>query len=235
VPFEGSAFAGMRGKGRDQKAVDAPTALVAGDHPAMREGVSAALRAGGLTVCAEAADAEAAIELALRKRPDVCMLDIDMAGGGIRAAAEIARGLPGCAIVMLTVSTEDADLFAALRAGATGYVLKDTDPSELPEAARSVIAGEAVIPRFLVARMVEEFRSRPRRRLTLPETGEVELTKREWEVLELLRAGNSTAEIAYALSVKDVTVRRHVSHLMKKLGVQDRGEMLRLVRDHAQD
>ncbi len=209
--------------------------LVADDHPAMRMGVGGVLEDGGFHVCAEASDAESAIELALRERPDICVLDIDMPGGGVRAAAEISKALPGVAIVMLTVSAKDEDVFAALRAGASGYLLKDGDPRTLPETLRAVLAGEAVIDRPLVTRIVEEFRSRSEKRLRVAGKRDVELTTREWEVLELLQDEKTTAEIAYALSISDVTVRRHVSQLMKKLRARDRRDILRLVREHSPD
>src|ERR671931_1897007 len=102
--------------------------LVADDHPATRAGVRAALNGEGFTVCAEVADGPAAVEAAVRERPDICLLDIHMPGNGIAAAAEISAQVPESAIIMLTVSQADEDLFAALRAGASGYLLKDTNP-----------------------------------------------------------------------------------------------------------
>lgn len=193
------------------------------------------LEDGGFHVVAEASDAESAIELAMRERPDVCVLDIDMPGGGVRAAAEISKGLPGVAIVMLTVSAKDEDLFAALRAGASAYLLKGGDPRTLPETLRAVLAGEAVIDRPLITRMVEEFRSRSDKRVRVAGRRDVKLTTREWEVIELLQQGKTTAEIGYALSISDVTVRRHVSQLVKKLQARDRRDALRLIHEHTSD
>jgi DNA-binding NarL/FixJ family response regulator len=123
---------------------------------------------------------------------------------------------------MLTVSADERDLFASIAAGAAGYLLKDTDPARLPAALHGVLAGEAAIPRRLVGRMVDELSGRQRRRVPLAERGGAELTAREWEILELLRKGASTAETAGRLGISQVTVRRHVSEVVRKLQVPDR-------------
>jgi len=197
--------------------------LIADDHPPTRAGVKAALEKDGFVVCAQAADARAAIEAARSERPDVCLLDIHMPGDGIHAAETISRELPDAAVVMLTVSRTDADLFNALRAGASGYLLKDIDPVRLPLALRGVLEGEAALPRRLVALLIEEFRERKRRR-RIPLVGRrgVELTDREWEVLELMKQGLTTDEIASHLFISPVTVRTHVSAILKKLQVPTR-------------
>ena len=197
--------------------------LIADDHPPTRAGVKAALEKDGFVVCAQAADARAAIEAARSERPDVCLLDIHMPGDGIHAAETISRELPDAAVVMLTVSRTDADLFNALRAGASGYLLKDIDPVRLPLALRGVLEGEAALPRRLVALLIEEFRERKRRR-RIPLVGRrgVELTDREWEVLELMKQGLTTDEIASHLFISPVTVRTHVSSILKKLQVPTR-------------
>lgn len=206
--------------------------LVADDHPPTRARVRAALEGHGFAVCAEVADAASALAAATREHPDVCLLDIHMPGGGIPAAADITAALPDTAVVMFTVSRSDADLFDALRAGASGYLLKDTDPARLPLALRGVLEGEAALPRNLVIRLVEEFRGRGRRkRLSLRGRKGVELTSREWEVLELMREGLTTAEMAERLYVSKVTVRTHVSSILKKLRVPDRAAAVRLLEE----
>jgi DNA-binding NarL/FixJ family response regulator len=201
--------------------------LIADDHPPTRAGVRAALEQRGFEVCAEAADASGAVEAAVREAPDVCLLDIHMPGSGIRAAGQITSQLPETSVVMLTISRTDDDLFDALRAGASGYLLKDMDPGRIANALQGVLAGEAALPRSLTARVIDEFRQRGRRR-RLPLTGArgVDLTSREWEVLELMRQGHSTAEIAGRLFVSRVTVRRHVSSILRKLRVESREDAI---------
>jgi DNA-binding NarL/FixJ family response regulator len=206
--------------------------LIADDHAATRAGVRESVTDDpSFEVCAEASNAQDAIDLAMSERPGLCLLDVHMPGEGIRAAAAITAALPECAVVMLTVSRNDSDLFHSLRAGAAGYLLKDTDPRRLPDALRGVMAGEAAVPRALVARLIHEFRDRGTRRLpTLGGRG-VELTSREWEVLDLMAEGITTAQIAERLFVSPVTVRRHISSIVEKLGAPDRATAVRLFRE----
>jgi DNA-binding NarL/FixJ family response regulator len=159
-----------------------------------------------------------------------------MPGNGIAAAAQIVARVPETAVVMLTVSRDDDDLLEALRAGASGYLLKDADPARLTSALRGVLAGEPVLSPALVGRLIEEFRGprghgRPR---VLGRRRGVELTAREWEVLELLRAGLSTGQIAARLSISQITVRRHVGRMLKTLQVSNRQAALRLLDDRPQ-
>jgi DNA-binding NarL/FixJ family response regulator len=193
-----------------------------------RVGVRLALERGGFKVCAEADDATSAVEAAEREQPDICLLDIQMPGSGIHAAQEIARKVPEAAVVMLTVSRSDRDLFDALRVGASGYLLKDMDPERLPLALHGVLEGEAALPRHLVALVIEEFRERGRRRPLLKKRGVV-LTDREWEVLELMSQGLTTFEIADRLFIEPVTVRTLVIAILKKLHVSSRKEALQLI------
>lgn len=209
--------------------------VVADDHKPMRAGVRGALEGHGFEVVGEAQDSRGAVEAVMRERPDAILLEVDLPGGGIRAAAEISDGAPNTAVIMLTSSSRDEDLLDSLRAGALGYLLKDTNPDRLPYAVRGVLAGEAAIPRRLVARLVEEFRGRATRRLHIGRHGAVELTAREWQVLELLRGGLDTAEIARRLDVSPVTVRRHISALLHKLRVPDRESAVRLLDDRSND
>ena len=202
--------------------------VIADDHQLTRVGVRRALERGGFEVCAEAHDAASAVEVAEREQPDICLLDIQMPGSGIHAAEEIAMKVPDAAVVMLTVSRSDRDLFDALRAGASGYLLKDMDPERLPLALSGVLEGEAALPRHLVALVIEEFRERGRRRPLLKKRGVV-LTNREWEVLELMSQGLTTFEIADRLFIEPVTVRTHVSAILKKLHVSSRKEALQLL------
>src|SRR6266508_5277721 len=167
--------------------------VIADDQAATRAGLRLVLERDGFAVCAEASDARTAVEEALRTRPDLCLLDLDMPGGGIAVTAEITARVPTTAVVIFGASARDADLFDALRCGASGYLFKDTAPDRLPAALRGVVHGEAAIPRRLAARLVEEFRERGRhRRVLIAGERGPELTNREWEVLELLRQRCST-------------------------------------------
>lgn len=204
--------------------------VIADDHPPTRAGIARALDSKGFVICAEAATAALAVEEALRHRPDVCLLDIHMPGSGVEAAREITSHLPETSVIMLTVSRNDDDLFDALRAGASGYLLKDMNPERLSDAIRGVLNGEAAMPRSLVAHVIEEFRERGRRkRLFLLQRQPVDLTSREWEVLELMRQGLSTADIATRLFITKATVRTHIAAILRKLHATDRKEVLSLL------
>jgi DNA-binding NarL/FixJ family response regulator len=202
--------------------------VLADDHVPTRAAIGRVLEEGGFTICAEAADAVGAMEAVRRERPDIALLDIRMPGNGIRAAVEIGMDQPEVAVVMLTVSRDDRDLFDALRAGASGYLLKDTDPKQLPHELRAVLDGEAVLSGALMARLIEEFRRRGERSRRIRDR-DARLSSREWEVLELLADGLTTAEIAERLFVAKVTVRTHVSAILKKLRVPDRAAAVDLV------
>ena len=203
--------------------------VIADDHEPTREAVREALEAGGCVVLAEAGTAPAAVAAAEEHAPDVCLLDIHMPGSGLLAAADITQSLPGTAVVMLTASRDDEDLFAALRAGASGYLLKDMDPDRIAPSLRGVLAGEAALPPWLVLKVVEQFRSEPKRLLSRkPKRATSQLTPRESEILALMSQGLSTEEIAAKLFVAKVTVRTHISTILKKLRVPDRAAAVRL-------
>lgn len=208
--------------------------LLADDHAPTREDVRRALSEdGGFQVCAEAADAAEAVQLALREKPDVCLLDIRMPGNGVAATWELTARLPDTKIVILTVSDADADLFAALRAGAAGYLLKTMNLERLPHALRGVMDGEAPVQRMLVTRILERFQgSDPRRRrIAVPGTEAARLTSREWEVLDLLSRGHTTAEMARELDLSQSAVRVHIAAVVRKLGVRDREAAVEMFRE----
>ena len=205
--------------------------LIADDHAPTRAGVRQVLEADGLLVVAEVADGHKAIAAALETAPDVCLLDIHMPGGGVRAAYEITSANPQTAVVMLTASRDDEDLFEALRAGASGYLLKDMDPDRLAPALRGVLEGEAALPRALALKVIQQLQSPARRRLRPTKDSPVSrLTSRETEVLELMADGLSTEQIAEHLFIGKVTVRTHVANVLKKLRVPDREAAVRLAR-----
>ncbi len=207
------------------------TVLLADDHVATRAGVRHALQPHGLRVVAEAASAGEAVAAALRYRPDVCVLAVRMPGNGIEAARQISEALPTTKIVMLTASDRDEDLFAALRAGADGYLLKTMSTERLPHTIRGLLRGEAALSRAMTARLIHEFREGGRRRrLQLSVLGDgIELTSREFEVLERLRTRGRTAEIAADLGISEITVRRHISAILHKLGTPNRRSAIELL------
>jgi len=204
--------------------------VMADDHAPTRAHIRTALEAGGCLVCGEGATAQEAVELTVEHRPDVVLLDIHMPGSGIQAARQINTLLPEAAIVMLTQSRDDDDLFDALRAGASGYLLKDIDPERLPDALRGVLAGEPAMPPALVARVLDEFRAPGRRRFGRGSPAAARLSSREWEVMEMLSEGHSTEDVANRLFLAQTTVRVHVSSVLRKLRVKDRESAFRLLR-----
>jgi DNA-binding NarL/FixJ family response regulator len=204
--------------------------LIADDHSPTRADIRRALDADErFEVCADTSDAAGAVQAALHERPDLCLLDVRMPGGGLSAAWEIAARLPRTKIVMLTVSVEDADLFAALRAGAGGYLLKTMNFTLLPAALNGVCLGEAAIPPVLVTQVLKRFRTRePRLRRPLDHGSAERLTSREWEILELLARGSSTAEIASGLVISTSAVRVHITAIVRKMHVRDRAAAIEL-------
>jgi DNA-binding NarL/FixJ family response regulator len=206
--------------------------LIADDHAPTREDVRRALESDArFAVCAEAADAAGAIQAALREKPDICLLDLRMPGGGVATAWEMRARLPQVKIVVLTVSEDDNDLFAALRSGVDGYLLKTMNLNRLPDALDGVCSGEAAMQRRLVARVLEHFHQRePRWRQPLGAGSARRLTSREWEVLELLAREKSTAEIAERLVLSSSAVRVHIASIVHKLGVPGRAAAVELFR-----
>ena len=217
----------------DSPATEQPTVVTADDHPATRMGVKMALARGGLRVVAEAGDCEGAVEAVSRKRPDICLLDVRMPGGGIEAARRIRELGVRTAVVMLTVSPNSGDVLAALRAGAVGYLPKDTHPDRLPAALCGVLSGEAALPRALMGLVLQSLRDGATPHAGPVRVGEVTLSAREAEVLRLLRSGLTTAEVGEMLSLSPVTVRRHISAGVAKLGVADRSAAIRAVETDA--
>jgi two-component system, NarL family, nitrate/nitrite response regulator NarL len=168
-------------------------------------------------VVGEAADCDGAVDAVVSAHPDVCLLDVDMPGGGIETARRVGEAVPETSVVMLTVSTNTEDLLEALRAGAVGYLPKDTSPERLPAALRGVLKGEAALPRTLVGRVLKEFRTFAAAGVASPvRVGAVQLTPRESEILRML-------------SLSPVTVRRHISAGVTKLGVADRDAAIRAI------
>ncbi|HUR16658.1 MAG TPA: response regulator transcription factor, partial [Candidatus Limnocylindrales bacterium] len=193
--------------------------VVADDHPMFRAGVVASLSAQpDVEVVGEGASADEAVRLAHEHNPDVCLLDITMPGGGLNAAREITAGVPGSKVVMLTVSEDEDDLLAAMKAGASGYVLKGAAAGELVSVLRSVNAGEVYVAPGLAWGLLREM-SRPRSTPILDE-----LSTREREVLELVAAGLSNQEIGDRLHLAEKTIKHYMTSILGKLRVRSRVE-----------
>jgi two-component system, NarL family, nitrate/nitrite response regulator NarL len=196
---------------------------VADDHPMFRAGVVASLReVPDIDVAGEASDAPSALALARTELPDVIILDIAMPGGGLTAARQIAVACPATRIVMLTVSEDEDDLLAAVKAGASGYVLKGAGASELVSVIRSVHAGEVYVAPALAWGMLRELQTP---RISPYE----ELTEREREVLELVAEGLSNQEIGHRLGLAEKTIKHYMTNILGKLQVRSRVEAALLV------
>lgn len=199
-----------------------PAVIVADSQQFMRAGVREVLDRAGFDVVAEAANATELLDAVCRERPRLCLLDAALPGGGIAAIRKIKRRVPDTTVIVLAVSSYDEDIIAAFRAGAAGYLLKGTSPEALARSAHAALRGEAAVSRALVGLLLDHIVRSHRRHLIL-QTGEIlELTAREWDVAQFLSQGHSTHEIAASLALSPVTVRRHISEIVAKLGVTNR-------------
>jgi two-component system NarL family response regulator len=210
------------GPGDREAPVTLARVVIADEHAPSRMGIRMALEAAGLTVVAEAASGQDAVEVTIAERPDICLLDVDMPGGGVPAARRITERLPQTAVVLLASVPAEEDLLAAVRAGAVGYLAKTMDPARLAPTLLRVIAGEAAIPRAMVAPLLSKLRTDPPGRAASLNGRTAALTPREAEVLELMARDYTTREIGARLGIVDVTVRRHISEVLRKLGAPDR-------------
>jgi len=203
--------------------------LIADDHPLFRDGLAALLCSGQDTELAGAATTgPEAIELAGRVLPDVVMMDLRLPGlNGIEATRRIVAASPHVAVVVLTMLDDDDSVFAALRAGARGYLLKGADHEEIRRAVHAAAAGEAIFGTGLAARVLAYFAAGS---AAVPSTFP-QLTEREREVLELVAQGRSNAVIASRLRLSEKTIRNNVSNILVKLQVADRAQAIVRARD----
>ncbi len=198
----------------------------------MRAGIRAVLEANGFVVVAEAADGARAAAAVLRARPDICVVHGGEGYAGLSALALGKTRAPATTAVLLVERADADELIDALRAGASGYILESTGPAGIGRALQAVRRGEPAIPRELLGALADEFRARGlRRRVQLPGRPAVELTRRQSEVLELLRRGLSTGEIAARLQISRVTVRRHLGLAVNKLNAKDRAAAVRALEE----
>jgi DNA-binding NarL/FixJ family response regulator len=196
--------------------------LVADDQELVRAGFRLILEAAGFDVVGEAGDGAAALALAAELQPDVVLMDIRMPVlDGLAATRKLTAGTGGPKVVILTTFDLDDYVYEALRAGASGFLLKDAPRADLISAVRIAAAGDALLAPSVTRRLIEAFAARPAE--TLPSPSRLaSLTPREHDILLLLARGQSNTEIADALFVSEATVKTHVAHLLAKLGLRDR-------------
>lgn len=209
--------------------VESPThVLIAAERQPVRARLRVALE--GDARLTEAESAEAAVAAAVRDRPDVCLLGLK-GPSRLHAVTEIASRAPSVQVIVLTSRPDEDEFLAAMRGGAAGYLPQSLDPERLPHVIRGALRGEPAVPRRFVARLLAERQSHTRARRTFVQVGRerVSLTIRESEVVELLRRGASTSEMARELGIAPVTVRRHIGSIEQRLGVPNRAGVLRLL------
>lgn len=200
--------------------------LLVDDHALFRRGVASVLaREPDLTVVGEASDAEQALARAKELHPDVVLLDVKMPGrSGLEVCAELVEAVPGVRVVMLTISDAEDDLYAAVRAGASGYLLKEISPEDVVAAVRSVHAGQSLISPTMAGKLLTEFAAMVRREDELRDSGAPRLTDRELEVLKLVARGLNNRDIAHELFISENTVKNHVRNILEKLQLHSRME-----------
>jgi DNA-binding NarL/FixJ family response regulator len=204
--------------------------LIADDHPHFRDGLRALLlSASDLEVVGEAGDGEDAISLAAELQPDVILMDLNMPGvGGIEATRRILRTSPHIAILVISMFEDDDSIFAALQAGARGYLLKGALKAEILRSIRAVSSGEAIFGPTIAKRLMQYFASpRP----STPPDAFPELTEREREILTLIAQHETNPEIAKRLHLSPKTIRNHVSNIFTKLQVADRAQAIIRARE----
>ncbi len=210
--------------------MDTLQVLIVDDHPLFRKGMRVLLESiPDCIVIGEADTSEAAIELAIQLQPDLILMDLQMPGGsGLDATREITRMSPHIQILVVTLFEDNDSIFAALRAGARGYILKDTDEEEMIRAIHAVGNGEAIFSPSIANHLMDFFSSS---RKQIPSDVLPELTNREREILELIAVGESNPSIAENLVISLKTVRNHVSNIYSKLQVVDRAQAVVKARE----
>jgi len=208
-------------------AVNALRVVLADDHPVVRDGLSALLSSvPGIQVVATAATGREAVRAAVTEAPDVLVLDVQMPDlDGVAAAAEIVRAAPSVAVLMLTMFDDDDSVFAAMRAGASGYLLKGATQDEIVRGIHAVAAGEAIFGPGIARRVLRLLSGGDRAAEPFPE-----LTARERQVLELYATGLATAAVAARLGLAAKTVTNHAAAVFAKLGVSSRAEAVQRAR-----
>lgn len=210
--------------------------LIVDDQPLFREGLAVLLnKEPDIEVCGQASDGDEAAEAVLRLRPDVTLMDLKMQRvGGVQATREVLRCAAEARIVILTTYDEDRLVYDALAEGAVGYLLKESSSQEIAEALRKAVQGHTALNPAVARKVVDEFARMARQlpgRHAEEARGEAKLTARELEVLRLVSRGASNKDIAQALFVAEGTVKNHLSHIFRKIGVTDRLQAAIYARD----
>ncbi|MFP5578050.1 MAG: response regulator [Acidimicrobiia bacterium] len=210
----------------DDPSSDDIRVMICDDHALFRRGLIMVLEAeDDIEVVAEAEDGEDAVEKAVEFVPDVVLMDVRMPGvNGIEATRRIAEKVPTAKILMLTVSDEEEDLYEAVKAGATGYLLKEVSIEEVAPAARAVVAGQSLISPSMASKLLGEFSNLAKRAEERSSVPTPRLTERELEVLRLVALGKSNREIAGDLYISENTVKNHVRNILEKLHLHTRME-----------
>ena len=207
--------------------------MVVDDHPMWRDGVARDLAERGYTVCATAADADAAVRIAGTVRPDVVLMDLNLGSvSGVEAIREITGRLPDTRVLVLSASGEHADVLEAVKAGASGYLVKSASATELVEAVRQTAAGDTVFTPGLAGLVLGEYR---RMAAEPGSPDEPSLTQRETEVLRLVAKGLTARQIANRLTLSHRTVENHVQSTLRKLQLHNRVELARYAIEHGLD
>jgi len=210
----------------EQAQPDAVRVMIVDDHALFRRGLQMVLeQEPDIDVVGEAGDGGDALAMAQEKMPDVVLMDVRMPGrGGIDATEKIKEVMPHVKILMLTVSDEEADLFDALKAGASGYLLKDTSIEEVADAVRKVSRDESLISPSMANKLVSEFTSMVKRADEKQSVPQPRLTDREMEVLKLVAKGRNNRDIAKELFISENTVKNHIRNILEKLHLHSRME-----------
>jgi DNA-binding NarL/FixJ family response regulator len=207
--------------------------LIADDHRLFREGVKALLATtGDITIVGEAEDGAVAVEQCQTRQPDIVLMDINMPTlNGIQATQQILASHPDTGIIMLTMLEDDASVFAAMRSGARGYVLKGASPDEMLSVIRAVAEGQALFGPAIATRLMNYFQELGHTPIAAEsESPFPELTERELEVLHLIAQGHNNQEIAQELVISPKTVRNHITSIFSKLQVADRAQAIVMAR-----
>jgi DNA-binding NarL/FixJ family response regulator len=207
--------------------------MIVDDHPMWREGVARDLGSRGYDVCATASDVSGAVRIALATRPDVVVMDLQLGdGSGVDATREITTALPDTRVLVLSASAEQDDVLAAVKNGASGYLVKSASLDEFDDAVRRTAEGDAVFSAGLAGLLLGEYR----RLGSGPSGPEVpQLTERETEVLRLVARGLTARQIATRLVLSHRTVENHVQNTLRKLQLHNRAELVRYAIEHGID